>query len=64
MSSSNRHIVTNTGPIIALCAALSDPYPVLSLFDHIIVPATVAQEIKAGGEGFPGIEFLTIGAPI
>jgi len=50
-------IVVNTGPIIALVAALGD-LDVLGLYDRVWVPFEVCQEVLMGGPfGFAVPEF-------
>ncbi len=49
-------VVTNTTPLIALTAAMGNVEVLRVLYDRVIVPYEVAQEIRAGGkEGF-GLE--------
>ena len=48
-------IVINTGPIIALIAALGDLSMLASLYSRIVVPREVADEVLAGGRA--GCEF-------
>ncbi|MBW4623752.1 MAG: DUF3368 domain-containing protein [Cyanosarcina radialis HA8281-LM2] len=53
-----RIIVINTGPLIALVAALGDLTVLSSLYTQVIVPFEVCQEILAGGaSGFAVTEF-------
>ena len=54
---SAEEIVINTGPIIAIVAAL-DSLDVLQMYRRVWVPWTVCQEILAGGPlGFAAAEF-------
>ena len=46
-----KEIVINTGPIIALVAAMGD-LRVLQMYEHVWVPYEVHQEIMAGGRGW------------
>ncbi len=51
-------MVINTTPIIALTAALGDLQILASLYQQVIVPYEVCQEIMAGGkQGFAVAEF-------
>jgi predicted nucleic acid-binding protein len=53
-----REIVINTGPIIALVAALGDLSLLRSLYQRLLVPYEVCQEILVGGpNGFAVNEF-------
>lgn len=50
-------LVINTGPLIALTAALGD-LQILKIYPHVWVPYTVQQEILRGGaQGFAVAEF-------
>ena len=52
-----QEIVINTGPLIALVAAL-DGLSVLKIYFRVLVPLEVCQEILAGGSsGFAVAEF-------
>jgi predicted nucleic acid-binding protein len=54
----NKSIVINTGPLIALVAACGDLEILRLLYDKVLVPAEVAQEIRAGGvNGFAVLQF-------
>ena len=44
-----RAVVMNTGPILALTAALGDLALLDELFDRVVIPLCVADEILAGG---------------
>ncbi len=44
-----RRLVINTGPIIALVAALGDLRVLELLYDEVIVPLEVSEEVLAGG---------------
>lgn len=48
-----RDIVINTGPIIALVAAAESLEWLPALYDRILIPYEVVQEIEAGGVGNP-----------
>lgn len=49
----DRTLVINTGPILALTAALGDLSVLDELYDRTVVPKAVANEIVAGGrDGF------------
>jgi predicted nucleic acid-binding protein len=51
-------IVTNTSPLIALVAAWGDLTPLESLYEKILVPFEVCQEITKGGpQNFAVAEF-------
>ncbi len=55
----NKHIVINTGPILALTAALGDLQILNYLYEEVHVPAEVCQEILAGGKtGFAVQQFI------
>ena len=58
MPDKNKKIVINTGPILALTAALSDLSILEILYNRVIVPYEVSREILAGGPfGFGVKEF-------
>ncbi|WP_216594171.1 hypothetical protein [Synechococcus sp. PCC 6312] len=44
-----QQLVINTSPIIALVAAWGDLCPLESLYDSVLVPFEVCQEILQGG---------------
>ena len=51
-------IVTNTSPLIALVAATGNLDILSKLYERVIVPREVANEIQAGGQsGFGVVEF-------
>lgn len=53
-----KEIVMNTGPIIALVAALGDLSLLQSLYSRVLVPYEVCRELSAGGaSGFAVEEF-------
>jgi len=53
-----KEIVIDTGPIIALVAALGDLSILRSLYHRLLVPHEVCQEVQAGGpNGFAVNEF-------
>ena len=53
-----KEIVINTGPVIALVAALGDLGVLQSLYSRVLVPYEVCREICAGGaSGFAVEEF-------
>lgn len=52
-------IAINTGPIIALVAALGDLDILRSLYREVLVPFEVCREITAAGaDGFAVVEFV------
>ena len=51
-----KEIVINTGPIIALVAALSDLSILRSLYRRVLIPYEACQEIQAGGPNRFGAE--------
>jgi predicted nucleic acid-binding protein len=54
----SKRLVINTGPIIALVAALGDLTVLRALYDQVIVPFEVCGEILAGGaSGFAVAQF-------
>ena len=54
----NKKIVINTGPILALVAALDGLNVLRELYSEVIVPYEVYQEIMVGGStGFGVKEF-------
>lgn len=54
---SPQRIVINTAPILAIVAALGD-LSVFQLYQEVLVPFEVSQEILAGGtDGFAIAEF-------
>ncbi len=53
-----QRIVINTEPLIALVAALGDLQVLQALYQEVLVPFEVCQEILAGGkDGFAVAEF-------
>jgi len=53
-----KEIVINTGPIIAIVAALGDLSVLQSLYNRVLVPFEVCREVGAGGtSGFAVEEF-------
>ncbi|MBK1720491.1 DUF3368 domain-containing protein [Thiocystis violacea] len=50
MPERQRTIVINTTPLIALTAATGDLDVLRFLYDHVLVPDEVAQEIRVGGK--------------
>lgn len=48
MPDTNR-IVINTAPLISLVAALRDLTVLQSLYNQVLIPFEVCQEIRAGG---------------
>lgn len=51
-------IIINTGPIIALVAALGDLHVLQKLYRRVLVPLEVCQEIERGGnDGYAMPEF-------
>ena len=58
MPDSTRQIVIDTSPLLALCAACGDFEILRHLYDSVIVPREVADEILCGGlSGFARAEF-------
>jgi len=54
----SRNIVINTGPLIALIAALGDLAFLSSMYEQILVPFEVCREMASGGKtGFAISEF-------
>ena len=51
----NTDIVINTGPILALVAALGSLDILANLYRHVIVPKEVADEVLAGGPEALGV---------
>ena len=49
-------LIINTGPLIALCAAVEDLHVLKSCYDCIHVPRMVADEISAGPQGAYDLE--------
>jgi predicted nucleic acid-binding protein len=49
-------IVINTGPILALSAATGKLDVLHTLYQRVVVPFEVAQEIEAGGAGALGVD--------
>ncbi|MDR1888366.1 MAG: hypothetical protein LBQ81_03145 [Zoogloeaceae bacterium] len=45
-------IVTNTTPLLALCAATGSLDIFRALYERVIVPLEVEQEIQAGGVSY------------
>jgi predicted nucleic acid-binding protein len=60
MSSStpDRAAVINTGPIIALVAALKSLGVLTSLYDRVVIPRAVWNELMAGGSEISEIRAL------
>ena len=52
----NRHVVINTGPILALTAALGDLQILNDLYEEVHVPAEVCHEIMVGGTNGFGVQ--------
>ncbi len=46
----DKEIVINTGPLLAISAAMGDLEVLKTLFNEVIVPFEVDQEIRAGGK--------------
>lgn len=51
-------IVINTGPLIALCAALEDLSALAACYRSILVPKRVVSELSAGTHGLDDIQRL------
>lgn len=49
-------IVTNTTPLLALCAATGSLDIFRALYERVIVPLEVEQEIQAGGVSYFGVD--------
>ncbi len=56
MPDGGRIIVTNTTPLIALAVATGSLDILRSLYDQVIVPMEVTEEIMAAGYQAPGVE--------
>lgn len=55
----NRQIIIDTSPLLALCAACGDFAVLRQVYETVIVPCEVAEEILCGGpSGFARSEFL------
>ena len=53
-----KDLVINTGPLLALIAGIGDLSLLDQLYNHVLVPFEVCQEIEAGGaSGFGVNEF-------
>lgn len=51
----DERMVINTGPLLALIAALGNLSILDRLYDHVIVPSIVVQEVLAGGKNGLGV---------
>jgi predicted nucleic acid-binding protein len=51
-----QNIVINTGPLLALIAALNDLSVLQSLYHQVLVPFEVCQEVQAGGSSRFGVK--------
>jgi predicted nucleic acid-binding protein len=49
-------IVTNTTPLLALCAATGSLDILRALYERVIVPLEVVREIQAGGVSYFGVD--------
>lgn len=56
MPESERVIVTNTTPLIALTVATGSLDILRALYDRVVVPLEVTEEILAAGHQAPGVE--------
>jgi predicted nucleic acid-binding protein len=56
MPEGGRVIVTNTTPLIALAVATESLDILRALYDHVVVPLEVSEEILAAGPQAPGVE--------
>jgi predicted nucleic acid-binding protein len=45
----NKSLVINTGPLLALIAGYGDLSLLEKLYQHVLVPFEVCQEIESGG---------------
>ena len=52
----DRTLVINTGPVLALIAALGDLALLDELYERVVVPRSVADEISVGGHSGFGVE--------
>jgi predicted nucleic acid-binding protein len=50
-----KDLVINTGPLLALIAAIGDLSLLEQLYNHVLVPFEVCQEIEAGGASGFGV---------
>lgn len=55
-------LVTNTTPLIALTAAVGDLAVLRHLYERVVVPYEVAQEIRAGGMQAFGVDVFNAAA--
>jgi predicted nucleic acid-binding protein len=53
-----RTLVTNTTPLIALTAATGGLEVLRFLYDHVVVPLEVAEEVRVGGPAAFGVEIF------
>lgn len=56
MHERRRTLVTNTTPLIALTAATGDLAILRFLYDRVVVPRKVADELRAGGKNAFGVD--------
>lgn len=59
----DRCLVTNTTPLIALTAATGDLTVLRFLFERVLVPLEVAEELRAGGRKAFGVDVFSAAAP-
>ncbi len=50
-----KDLVINTGPLLALIAGIGDLSLLEQLYNHVLVPFEVCQEIEAGGASGFGV---------
>ena len=60
--SGGRSLVTNTTPLIALTAATGDLAVLRFLFERVVVPLEVAQELRVGGPKAFGVDVFSAAA--
>lgn len=60
--SGGRSLVTNTTPLIALTAATGDLAVLRYLFERVVVPLEVAEELRVGGPKAFGVDVFSAAA--
>ncbi|MBS3963503.1 MAG: hypothetical protein KGZ80_03220 [Methylomonas sp.] len=58
MPDSEKSVVTNTTPLIALTAATGNLEVLRVLYSRVIVPYEVAEEVRTGGKDAFGLELF------